>query len=186
MANRHPTGSFQANVSIRHTVADAAGSSVWAIHVPSASKKKLYLRRFNFVMEFDGTAAAATSLGYELIRHSGAVDPTSGTTVPRIGKKGARYTSVIADANIQQKSGVLTFAPTFDGGPFHVTRLPASVTNGVLVDDLKFSQAGQDPMGNIEQLHEFRPDEGWAIRLHLIAIIGLNLSGSFEWDEVTI
>lgn len=166
-------GSYLANVSLRHTAADAADSAVFAMHNPAASAVLLKIRQVRLVIGFDGTAAAATDLGYSLIRFT-AADPTTGTTVPRIKRNAGYNASVIANANIQQKSGILTLtSAVFESGPFHVARLPASFTGGARLLSL------DDPI-------DLRPDEGLAIRTTVAAIIGLGLNGSIAWDEKNI
>lgn len=174
-----PTGAYLANISIRHTVADAAASAVFAMRNPVGSGKTAAIRSIRGRMIFDGTAVAAANCGYEFIRFS-AGDPTTGTTVPRIKKRNSYAVSVIADANAQQKSGVLTMTSVvYEAGPFAVVRLPAAVTNGVSTFDIVFAQAGvaYEPF-------ELAAGEGLAIRLHsTAAIVGLGITGAVEWDE---
>lgn len=172
-----PKGAYIANINIRHTVADAAASAVWAMHNPAASARTIYIRAINWMLGFDG-ALSTLDIAYEFIRFTVA-DPTTGTTVPVIKKNNGYNASAIGSTNIQQKSGILTLAgAVFESGPFHVIRIPASVTNTISEGDLQFHQAMEGTSN-----FDLRPDEGMAIRLNLAAIIGQMLAGSVEWDE---
>lgn len=175
-----PSGMFMANIGLRHTAADAANSAVWAVNNPTGSGKSLYIRNIRGRIWFDGTAAAGASVGYHFIRYGTNVNPTTGTTVGRVRKLLAGATSVVADANIQQKSGILTLTgAVFDtSGPFNVVRMGASVTNGSqnFDIDLMTSNQGWSPL-------VLAPGDGMAIRTDVAAIIGLGISGSVEWDE---
>jgi hypothetical protein len=174
-----PTGAYLSNINVRHTAADVTASVVWAMTNPSGSGKSVYIRNIRGRVTFDGTAVAATSLGYEFIRYSGNVSPTTGTTVPRIKKKTTQGASVVQDINIQQKSGILTLASAvFEAAPFNVVRLPIAVTNGIASFDLDFAVAGL-PYEGVEIL----AGEGLAIRLNTAAVIGLAIAGSVEWEE---
>ncbi len=175
-----PTGSYLANLSIRHTAADASASAVFAMTNPTGSGRTVYIRAIRGRVLFDGTAAAATTSGYELIRYGTNVNPTTGTTVGRVKKRTAYTASVIADANIQQKSGVLTLtSAVFDtSGALHTIRLPLSVTGSISELDFDLVQSNQ-PASYLE----LAPGEGLAIRLIAAAVIGLGLGGSLEWDE---
>lgn len=174
-----PTGSYLANISIRHSAADALGSSVWAMLNPTGSGKTIYIRNIRGRILFDGAVTATTSQGYEFIRYSGNVSPTTGTTIARIKKKTTYANSVVQDANIQQKSGILTLAGTFEGSPFNVVKMPISVTGGGQTFDIDLVVAGLSYEG-----FELAPGEGMAIRLHVAAVIGFGIAGSVEWDEV--
>lgn len=126
---------------------------------------------------FDGTATAATTSGYELVKFTGA-DPTTGTTVPRVKKRSAYSVSAILDANIQQKSGVLTMTGITNIEVVNTIRLPLSVTGSIASFDLDFVVAGMPYEG-----FELAPGEGFGIRLVAAAVIGLGVGGSVEWDE---
>jgi len=166
-------GSYLANINLRHTAADAADSAVFAMHNPAASGVLLKIRRVNLALAFDGTAAADTTVGHYLIRFTVA-NPSTGTTVPRIKRNAAYAASIVADANIQQKSGILTMTSvSYESAPFYVARLPIAVTNGVRTIDLV------DPI-------ELRPDEGLAIRTAVAAVVGTSLHGAIAWDEKTL
>lgn len=180
-------GLYYAKVQIRHTAADAAGSAVWAMHVPAQTsgtyknRTGLWLREINLHVKFDGTgAAAAVELGYDLWRFSVA-DPTTGSTVPRIKSHGAgQASSVIADANIQQKSGILTMTSVaYDTDAFAAISLPQVNTGGDTELKLQFSSWDDD--------HPFflPPDDGLAIRVLTgqAAVIGLALTGYVSWQE---
>lgn len=174
-----PTGSYLAGFNIRHTAADAAASAVLGFRNPVASTKTVFIRNIRGRMAFDGTAAAATSLCYELIRFS-AGDPSTGTIMTRVKKRSSYAASQILDANAQFKSGILSMTSVvYDPlGPFHYLRLPASVTSGVTEFDLDFVQAGVEYEG-----FELAVGEGLAMRLTNAAIIGQSIGGSIEWDE---
>ena len=174
-----PTSAWFGAFNIRHTAADAAGSFVAAITNPAASGIYLYIRYIRCTIAFDGTAAAATSLVYEVVRYSSATtpSPTTGTTLTRVRRDTRLATPVILDANAQYKSGVLTLGPTvIDSIKF--LRMPASVTNGVLNWDLDFIQS--DKLGDAFVIG---PNEGVGIRLTNTAVIGQGISGNFSVDE---
>jgi hypothetical protein len=172
-------GAYVANISLRHTAADAAGSMVWAFRNPS-SIRTVYLRKIMAQLTFDGTAAAATGIGYEFVRFTTA-DPTTGTTVPRVKRFGTTA-SVILDANIQQKSGILTMTGILAIEIFHVVRLSVSVTSGVININLPYEASGLS-----KERMEFTSDQGFGIRVGPVAaIIGQTLSGSVHWDEVNV
>jgi hypothetical protein len=168
---------YLANISIRHTVADAGASFVWACRNPVASTKTLHLRACRGRVTFDGTAVAAANSGYEWCRFTGG-DPTTGTTVPRSKKRSAAAASQVLDANIQQKSGVLTITGITGIEIFNVVRMPMSVTNGIAPFDLDYVVSGLT-----REAVEFAPGEGFGIRLLAAAVIGLGIAGGFEWDE---
>lgn len=174
-----PTGSYMANISIRHTAADAAGSVVFAMTNPTGSGRVVYIRNIRGRVFFDGTAVAGGNSGYELIRYSGNAAPTTGTTVPRIKKRTGYSSSVISDTYIQQKSGIITLTgAVFEAGPFNVIRIPASGTGIVAQFDIDLVVAGMGYEG-----FELQTGEGLAIRLNVAAIIGLGIAGQIEWDE---
>lgn len=170
---------YLANISLRHTAADAGQSFVWAVHNPAASSKLLRLNEIVARIAFDGTAAAAT-IGYEFCRFTVA-DPTTGTTVPRVKKNrssgGGLANSVIADGNIQQKSGILTMTSIANIEIFGALNISASVT-GTTGDFCKRFDLGKGEF-------TLDPDEGFGIRLGvgLAAIVGQSLSGIVDWDE---
>lgn len=169
-------GAYFMNISIRHTAADAGASMVWAFRNPSAAKM-VNLRGVRGRVVFDGTAAAGTDRGYEFVRFTTA-DPTTGTTVPRV-KKRAGVASNIADANIQQKSGVLTMTGILAIEIFHVVRIPIAVTNGAVSFDFDPTAAGLK-----DEWFEFGNNEGFGIRLAATAAtIGLGINGSVEIEE---
>lgn len=173
-----PEGGYLMNISLRHTVADAAGSFVWAFRNPLAAARAIRLLAIMGSMWFDGTAAAAGNIGYELCRFTGG-DPTTGTTVPRSKKWGAGAVSQLADANIQQKSGILTITGIVGIEIFGVIRMGASVTNGLYPFYFDFLKAGK-----LRAHNELAPGDGFGIRVGPgAAIIGQGLSGIIETEE---
>lgn len=173
-----PEGAFLMNLSLRHTAADAAGSVVWAFRNPVGSARVVRLMSIMGSMWFDGTAVAAANVGYELIRFTGG-DPTTGTTVPRSKKWAGSTTSVLADANIQQKSGILTVTGITGIEIFGVLRMGASVTNGIYPFYFDFFKTARFRGHN-----EFAAGEGFGIRVGPgAAIIGQGLSGIIESEE---
>src|SRR3972149_365949 len=172
---------YLANVQVLHTVADAAGSAVWAAHVPlqgsNEKKKRIFLRHIWLNGASHATTATAAHVGHELIKFTVA-DPTTGTTVARIKTRPVQGASIIADANIQQKSGGLTMTSVvYDGGPFAV--LIGHNANG----NNRLLRMEFDPFH-----FAIEPDEGLAIRVAagLSAVAGLGLSGFVAWDEEEI
>lgn len=178
--------SYFAAFNVAHTAADAAGSPVFAMHVPATASKRLQVHSIEGHLVFAGTAAAAGAVGYELIRFTVA-DPTTGTTVPRIRSDSRAAASIIADANIQAKSGILTLTgAVFEGGVLRVIRVPASVTGTVLPFSWRPSGSGFPGLPDSGNAIVLAPGEGLAIRVAagLAAIIGQGLSGVIEWSEV--
>lgn len=174
----NPLGSYLGSFNIRHTAADAANSVVAAITNPSGSGKYLYLKTLAGQLTFDGTAAAASSCSYELIRYSGAVsNPSTGTTLTAVPRDTRGVVSAILAVNAQYKSGILTVTtPTIESLAFF--RIPCSVT-GTVVDvwrDFNRLAVAAEPL-------IIGPQQGLGIRLNTAAIIGLGFSGAFEWDE---
>jgi hypothetical protein len=173
-----PEGAFFVNMSIRHTAADAAGSFVWAFRNPIGAAKSVRILAIRGALWFDGVAAAGGNVGYEFCRFTGG-DPTTGTTIPRSKKWTGSSVSVLADANIQQKSGVLTITGITAIEIFHVIRMGASVTNGLRNLDLDFRAAGF-----LREHSEYAAGEGFGIRVGPgAAIIGQGLAGSVETEE---
>lgn len=173
-----PEGAFLLNISLRHTVADAAGSFVWAFRNPAAAIRAVRLMSIMGSLWFDGVGAAGGNVGYELCRFTGG-DPTTGTTVPRSKKWTGSTASVIADANIQQKSGVLTITGIAGIEIFGVLRLGVSLTNGIYPFYFDFFKTARYRAHN-----EFAPGEGFGIRVGPgAAIIGQGLSGIVETEE---
>jgi hypothetical protein len=173
-----PEGAFLLNVSLRHTVADAAGSFVWALRNPAAAIRTVRLMSIMGSMWFDGVAVAGANVGYELCRFTGA-DPTTGTTVPRSKKWGGSTVSVVADANVQQKSGVLTLTGIAGIEIMGVLRMGASVTNGIYPFYFDFFKTAR-----LRAHAELAPGDGFGIRVGPgAAIIGQGLSGIIETEE---
>lgn len=177
-----PLNGWLGSFNIRHTAADAAGSFVVAVTNPAGSGKYLYIRRVKGRMVFDGTAAAATSLVYELVRYSipaGATpNPTTGTTLTRTLKDSRMTATVIVDANAQYKSGVLTLAGLTLIESLHFIRIPASVTGSLTEFDVDIVK--------IDKVYEnivIAPNQGLGMRLTNAAIIGQGISGFVEADE---
>jgi hypothetical protein len=171
--------SYLMGFNIRHTAADAAASAVMAFRNPAASSKIVCVRAIRGLVDFDGTAAAATSLCYELIRFS-AGDPTTGTTMVRVKKRTGLAASQILDANAQFKSGILTMtAVVYDAAPFAYIRLPASVTNGIGSFEWKMLEGS----GFEYEMLELAAGEGIAMRLTNAAIIGQGIAGTISIDE---
>jgi len=172
---------YRSKIALRHTAADAAGSPVWALHVPlqgSAEKKKrLYLREVLLRCSFDGTTATA-HIGYDLIRFKGA-DPTNGTTIARTKARGGLDPdSIILDANIQQRSGILTLTgETAETGAFATLLVPA-VQGDAAQLLLRWPREGPDA-------YVLEPGDGLSIRVAagFAAIIGQSANGSVGWDE---
>lgn len=172
-----PLGAYMANISVRHTVADGAASFVWAMRNPALSPRTVYIRNVRGRVYFDGTAVAAGNSGYEFSRFTNA-DPTTGTTIPRVRKRTSYPISVVADANIQQKSGILTLSGISNIEVLNVMRLPLSVTGVLAQFDFDLIVAGL--MG---EALELAPGEGFGIRTVATAAIGLGIAGGIEWDE---
>lgn len=173
---------YYAKVLLRHTAADAAGSAVWAMHNPPGSGARIFMRDIDLNLSFDGTLAAASNVGYELWRFTTA-DPTAGSTVPRIKRKTQQAASVIADANIQQRSGILTMTSVvYDTDAFSAVIVPASITGAYRSHRLEYPSS--DVLFN-ETAFILEQNEGLAIRVAtgFTAIIGQNLSGHISWSE---
>lgn len=173
-----PTAAYMASFFHLAAATDAAGSAVVALRNPAASTKTLYMRNIRGRASFQGTAAAA-HVGFDFIRFSGG-DPSGGTTMTRVKKRSGYAASQVLDANAQYRSGILTMTSVvYDpNGPFHVVRIPASVTGVVSEFDVDWMAAGAT-----YEPFELAPGEGIAIRQQIVAIIGTSIAGSIEWDE---
>lgn len=174
---------YISNISILHSAGDAAGSATWAMRVPVASTKRVFIRKIGLNLAAQATTTVA-NVAYEAIRFSGG-DPTTGTTVPRIKKRSIYGASAILDANIQQKDGILTITgASFDPGPFCVMAMrvafdTAGSTAPIAISrTLEFSEQGGRGVFTLE------PGEGIALRVHRVAAIsGLHVTGYVSWDE---
>lgn len=170
-----PTGAYIANINVRQSAATAANSTIWTMRNVSGPAT-VYIRHIRLMVSFDGTAAATTTLRYDLMRFDTAT-PTGGTAVTVVKKRSTYGTSVVSDVRFLD-TGLTTTGVNF-GAAFHTVGLAASVTNGIMEEDLDYATS-------IERYNapfELASGEGLAIRLNVAAVVGLSIRGSVTWDE---
>lgn len=167
------TGSYVADINVRQTAASAIGTTIWTMRNTGALTA--LIRQISLIMAFDGTAAAATTLRYDIARFSGAT-PTGGTAVTPVKKRNSYGASSVTDLRFLD-TGLTTTGITFESA-FHTIALPVSVTSGNAQLHLPFTLPGErySPF-------ELATGEGLAIRLNVAAVIGLSLTGSVHWDD---
>jgi len=173
--SKPPTGAYIANVNIRQTAVTAANSTVWAMR-NVAGPLTVYIRHIRLIVSFDGTAAATTTLRYDIERFDTAT-PTGGTAVTVVKKRSTYATSNVTDVRFLD-TGLTTTSVAF-GAAFHTIGLAASVTNGGMEQDLDFTTA----LERYNAPFELASGEGLCIRLNVAAVVGLSLRGSVTWDE---
>lgn len=170
-----PTGAYVLPINIRQTAATAAAATVWAMrYVTGALVVKL--KKIRLSIGFDGTAAAGTSLGYQLMRFSAAT-PTAGTAITVIKKRTAYAGSVVTDARFLDTG--LTVAGVVFETAFDINKIPASVTGVTQTMFIDFVE----PANRFGEF-DLASGEGLAIQLERTAIVGQTLDGYVEWVEV--
>lgn len=152
----------------RHTFADTADTSVFAMRNPTATTKIIQIYRTVITVGFDGASAVA-EVGHGFCRFSGA-NPTGGTSPSRIKLRSAMADSQVTDASIKD-GAALTLAAVFEGY-FHELPIPAAV-GSILSHVIDYAQ---EPL-------RLDPGEGLAVRTVLAAVIGTTVSGSIWWAE---
>src|SRR5579859_81632 len=128
-------GSYLAQINVRQTAATALGNVVWAMRNPVGSTITAYIRHLNLTVAFDGTAAAATTVRYELERFSAAT-PTGGTALTIVKKRNSYGASGITDIRFLD-TGLTTTGLVFEA-PFVVVGTPISVSGTQHVEKLDF------------------------------------------------
>lgn len=169
-----PTRAFLLPILVRQTGATAAASTVWAAR-NVAGPQTVYIRRIRGAVTFDGTAAAATTIGYDFMRFSVAT-PTGGTALTPIKKRSAYAASNVSDARFLD-TGLTVAGVTFET-PFARVQAPISVTSMIRPFEIDFSY-----LGDRGAPFELASGEGLAIQLTATAVIGLGISGWVEYDE---
>lgn len=168
-----PVGSYILPINVRQTATTASPATVWAMR--NGATKTISIRRLRLSVLFDGTAAAATTVKYTILRFSTAT-PSAGTALTVIKKRSSYASSTLTDARFLD-TGLTVTSVVFETD-MHIIGLPISVTGGVSPQDLLFSRANE-PYGDFE----LAANEGLAIQLKSQAAIGLGIVGSVEWDE---
>lgn len=176
--NPAPTGCYMLPLYWRHTAATGAGATVFAMRntVGALTAK---LRRIVLTMGFDGTAVAATSMRYTLMRFNTAT-PTIGTALTVVKKRSSYPASNIGDARFKADAvaGLTVTSVVFET-PFAALVLPVPTTGFNVQLAINFIQPGQS-----FSPFELASGEGLAIQVDTTAaIIGLSGSGFIEWDE---
>ena len=166
-----PTGSYLIPISMgRQTAAIAAGSYIWAFR--NGASKIIRLRRIVLITSFDGTAAASTQI-YQLMRFGNAT-PSGGSAITIVKKKTTFGASTVADAR-QNPAAALTIA----GVVFE--------TVGMCIQQprqLAPLQQLNIPLDQSNNVYELQPNEGLAINLLVVGVIGDTIAGFMEFDEV--
>lgn len=168
------TGAYMLPIRVRQTNTTAADSTVWAMR-NVAGPSTVHIRKIRGAVIFDGTAAAATTIGYDLIRFSAAT-PTTGTALTVVDKRNAYAASAVTDARFLD-TGLSVTSVVFET-PFAQLLIPVSVTSMIREFEIDFDQMGMRRSG-----FELASGEGLCIRLTANAVVGLGISGFVEWDE---
>lgn len=173
-----PAGSYWAGIAARHIAADAAGTIVFELINPSGSGKVFRVKAVRGIVAFDGTAAAATTRGYELIRYTGITGDTGGTAITPSKKDTTNANASVA--HVRTGVGAAQTAGTAETSPFHTIGLPLSATGVSMEFDADPYQgaAAWEP-------YLLQAGEGLIIRVSVAgaAVIGLGINGGVEWDE---
>lgn len=164
-------------INVRQSAPTAANAKVWAMRNGAPAGTLCLVREIVLAMTFDGTAAAGTSLRYDLGRFNGA-DPTGGALLTPIKRDNTQGASVVTVARVAD-TGLGVVGAVIEGA-FATLLLPASVTGGQRQAAFSASVAvDRDP------LFVLAPGEGIGIALGATAIVGQGLSGWVRWDEQT-
>lgn len=170
--HKEPNGSYLLRIpNARLTAAIAANSAIWTVR--NGSSRTMRIKRISVSAKFDGTAAATTAQ-FQLQRFTTAT-PSGGTALTAVKKRTALGSSTIADARFNYAAALTVTGVVFEEAFFEwgVQRQVSAVSNHDLLAGLETQEA----------LIELAPNEGLAIRLGVVAVIGDALGGYVEWDE---
>jgi len=168
-----PTGSYFLPIpNQRLTAAIAVNSAIYAFR--NGASKVIKIKRIYLICGFDGTAAATTSC-YQLQRFSAAT-PSGGTALTAIKKKTTLGASTIVDARYNYAAAL-----TVTGITFETSFVETGCARQVNAVQILQMCAGPETQ---ESIIELQPNEGLAIRLGVAAVIGDNIGGYIEWEEV--
>ena len=189
------TGAYCLGFQVRHTTAAAAAVTVFNMRGPPSLTA--YVKRIIGTMGFDGTALAASgTLRYGFFRGSGPANASGGganvSPAATAGKKRASYGNLTLNnfTYDQNGTGLTTTGITYETQQFAIVTLPVvslqvaapttSATSGPVVPyEINFAMEG-----TLDQAFELGANEHIGIQLLTVsAIIGLTISGRFEWDE---
>lgn len=168
-----PTGSYVLPVNLRATAASAATTLFWAMR--NGSSRVVSIRRISLAATFDGTAAAGQTPRYAIQRFTSAT-PSSGTVLTPVKKRSSYGSSTIVDARFSDTG--LTFAGLVFEPEALVIGTPASVTGTSTIRDYSFEKANER-----YDSFELGANEGLAIRVLVVMVIGMSLTGFVAWDE---
>jgi hypothetical protein len=167
---------YQLPIYLRQTGATAADSTVWAMRNLGVPSRAIYLRRLAVNVMFDGTAAASTSR-YELRRFRTAT-PTNGTALTVVKQNTDEAASVVTDARFLD-TGLTVAAVTFDT-PAMAMGAPRQV--GACASYVREWPGMMAEQGSGAFI--IKPTDGICLRLGVASVIGDNIQGWIEWDEV--
>jgi len=166
-----PGGSYLIPISMgRQTAAIAAGSYIWAFR--NGAAKTIRLRRIVLTTSFDGTAAATTQT-YQIMRFSTAT-PTGGSVIVIVKKKTTYGASTVVDARQNPAAALGITGVVFE-------------TVGMCIQQprqLAPLQQINMPFDQSNNAYELQPNEGLAINLLVVGVIGDTITGFVEFDEV--
>lgn len=158
----------------RQTAASASGSTVWAMRLPAVATMRVKVKRLQISSNFDGTAAASQGR-YDLARFNTAT-PTGGTALTIAKKRSSAPASAVTDAR-RLDTGLTVTSVVFEA---EMLSLGVCRQRGAQFMDLETDERPESTNNEIELL----PGEGLCVRLGATAVIGDELSGYIEWEEV--
>lgn len=170
-----PTGAYvMPLVRGRITAAIAANSLIWGMR--AGASLTVFIRRIRIVCAFDGTAAASTQQ-FEFIRFVNA-NPTGGSVLTPIKKRGAYAGSTVQDARFNAGAALGVAGISFDGNGFGDFGVSRGATGASAMLELVFSSAAER-----FSRFELAPNEGLGIRTVVATVVGDSIQGAIEWDE---
>jgi hypothetical protein len=168
--NPVPDGAYMLPIGVRLSAAVAAGSKIWAMR--NGASKRMLISRILLRSGFDGTAATSSAL-YEFMRFADAT-PSGGTAISPVKKDTTYAASTLADARYNGAAALTVTSVTFEDA--FLQHYSARQLNHVSALNLEF-----DDMSRMIVLN---PNEGLAIELNVVAVVGDTISGAIYWLEL--
>lgn len=169
-----PVNGYVVPIDIAQSAASAVDTTVWSL--TNGTTRPLIVTRFRGIVLFSGTATAANTQRYKLVRTT-AGTPSGGTAITPVKKRTSLGASGAADSRFLD-TGLTTSGVTF-GDVLQRLALPASATGVLRAFDFDFSREPE-----FAQLY-LDLSQGLALRLDATAVVGFGLSGFLEYQEIT-
>jgi len=178
-----PEGAFSANIDTRIAAADAVGSVHWAARNAASSDTIVYVTRIYILVGCDTPPGGAGAPAWNIERFDTAT-PTGGTTITA-AKKRSGYGAPNGFTDIRQHTAALTVTSVnFTGEFYSAIRYPVNTAannpgfppGGMILD---WSANPLKPRTRIELIE----GEGICIRVAVVMVAGMLLSGYIEWEE---